>query len=210
MLPILRYIFIVIILSIVSLFITKLLRSKEILKSRNKLIYIIVAIVILQLARLPIENLIFKYNSTDKAFFCLGKGEYLGKEDGDNSCLLISNKDSENLYIYLRKENDYFSAPLFQPPKKYYLLDEKNGTSVSIFKEENTNNYYVIIFSTNILINSIKNNCVTDSNSSDFNRIEFQNKDINDYFYLYSAYVKNIDEEDYFIDINGHTYKVFK
>lgn len=138
----------------------------------------------------------------------MGKGEYLGKEDGDNSCLLISNKDSENLYIYLRKENDYFSAPLFQPPKKYYLLDEKNGTSVSMFKEENTNNYYVIIFSTNILINSIKNNCVTDSNSSDFNRIKFQNKDINDYFYLYSAYVKNINK-DYYINIDNHIYKIF-
>lgn len=208
MIPIIRFLFLFISLLIIVILSIRKLNVKKITKSSRIVIYIILISIIQQISRMPLENLMIKYDSTDKAFFYLGKGEYLGKEDGDNSCLLISNKDSENLYIYLRKENNYFSAPFFQPQKKYYLLDEKNGTSVSMFNEENTNNYYVVIFSTYILINDNENNYVTDSNSSDFNRIKLQDKDINNYFYLYSAYVKNINK-DYYININNHAYKVF-
>ena len=210
LLPILRYIFIVIILSIVSLFITKLLRSKEILKSRNKLIYIIVAILILQLARLPIENLIFKYNSTDKAFFCLGRGDCLGVEEGQDTSLIITENNSKQSYIYLNKENEYFKAPFLKPKSRVISLDTNNGVIVTLIQEKNTENYYAILTSSYALMNNEDENYISNSNYSTFHRLSYSNADKNNYFYLYSAYVKNVDEEDYFIDINGHTYKVFK
>lgn len=97
----------------------------SILIPKNEIIYIISVIVILQIAQLPIENLIFKYDSLDKAFFFLGKGEFLGSEEGENSSLLISNKDSTNSYIYLRKENNYLSAPFIQPKKFLIYLMRK-------------------------------------------------------------------------------------
>lgn len=209
MLSIIRFFFLFLCLLSCTILLIKILNKKNMLNQKNKIIYIISVIVILQIAQLPIENLIFKYDSLDKAFFFLGKGEFLGSEEGENSSLLISNKDSTNSYIYLRKENNYLSAPFIQPKKIFNLLDEENRTSVDMFKEENTNNYYIIIFTTNILMNNLGENYVTDNNNSTFHRLLYSSESRNDYFYLYSAYVKNIDEDNYYVKINDNEYKIF-
>lgn len=210
MIPIIRFLFVFISFLTIVILITRRFKIIKNSKSKRILIYIFAISIIQQISRIPLENLLIKYDSTDEAFFCLGRGDCLGVEEGQDTSLIITENNSKQSYIYLNKENEYFKAPFLKPKSRVISLDTNNGVIVTLIQEKNTENYYAILTSSYALINNEDENYISDSNYSTFHRLSYSNADKNNYFYLYSAYVKNVDEEDYFIDINGHTYKVFK
>lgn len=208
MLPIIRFGLLFAILFLISIFIIRKRKIKFFYGSKNVIFYLILISVITQISRMPFENLFVKYDSTDNAFFWLGKGDNLGTEEGKESCLIIVEKDSERSYIYLNKENEYFKAPFFEPKRKIVKFDNQVGIRVTLIQEKGTDNYYVVLLATSSIINVNQENYITDSNSSDFKRILFLDKKENNYFFQYSAYVENMSD-DYFIKINDNEYKVF-
>ena len=78
-----------------------------------------------------------------------------------------------------------------------------------MFQEKETQNYYVVLLTVHSLINDASDNSITDNQKTVFHRLFYQNEDKNNYFYLYSAYVENIDEDNYYVKINDNEYKVF-
>lgn len=210
MLPIIRFSLIFIIFLIISILIIKKFQRKDISKSKKVFIYFVIIVIIQQVASIPLENLFIKYDSTEKAFFCLGRGDCLGIEEGQESSLIIAENKSKQSYIYLDRENEYLKAPFFKPKRKVVSLDRDNGVIVTLIQEKNTQNYYIVLLATHTLMNNEYENYITDNKNSVFQRLLYLNEDKNNYFYLYSAYVENVDKDDYYVKINDNEYKVFK
>ncbi len=169
---------------------------------------LLIIVVIVKISSFPFENLVLKYQSPTQAFLYLGRGDFLGIEEGTNSCLLITNRGSKESYIYLEKEKDYFTVPFFEPKEEVIFGDRENGTNFTLFKEQETNNYYIIVFTTKAILDN--NGCIsiTDNRGSKFQRLFYSNDKKNESFYLYSTYVENIDDE-YYICINKNEYNLY-
>ena len=169
---------------------------------------LVIVIAIVRLSSLPFENLILRYDSPTEAFSYLGRGDYLGTEEGDASCLLITNENSKRSYIYLEKKEEYLVAPFLEVKKKIVLGDRENGINFTLIKEKNTKNFYVIIFTTKNIQNEHELVLVTDNYNSTFHRQMYSDEEQNEYAYLYSAYVEDIDDE-YHIYINDNEYTIY-
>lgn len=208
MIPIIRY-GIVFIAAFVPLIILFRKYRKNNLQKKYIAIYLVALSVVFNIARIPIENLFLKYDSPEEAFRYTGRGEYLGTEEGENSCLIISQHKSEQKNIYLKKENDYIKVPFFAPEEKFVSFGNNPHIIASLTKEEDTNNGYVVLILTYSSIND-KENCITDNMNSEFKRHLYSYEPKNDYFHIYSAYVENVDEDNYTVNIDGEDYEVFK
>lgn len=207
MIPVIRFLLLFISLLTVSIIFTRKIKIKKFSKSKRILIYFIIISIIQQISKIPLESLLIKYDSANMAFSYLGKGELLGIEEGEHSCLVITENNSEQSYIYLNKDNNYLKTPFFKPHKKVVSWD--NGAILTLFQEKETQNYYVVLLTVHSLINDASDNSITDNQKTVFHRLFYQNEDKNNYFYLYSAYVENIDEDNYYVKINDNEYKVF-
>lgn len=206
MVSIIRFCLLFIILFIIFLLLTHKYK-KNIGKWANLGFNLIIIVAIVKISSFPFENLIFKYQSPTQAFSYLGRGDYLGMEEGANSCILITNKGSEESYIYLEKEKDYFVAPFFKPKEEVFFGDKENGTNFTLIKEKGTNNCYIIVFTTKALLDNKGCISITDNKSSRFERILYSDDVRNISFYLYSTYVENMDN-NYCIYINGNEYNL--
>lgn len=208
MISIIRFCLLFTLLFIIFLFLFRKYKKKSFGKWGDLGFNLIIVIAIVKISSLPFENLILKYDSPTEAFRYLGRGDYLGTEEGDISCLLITNENSERSYIYLEKKGEYLAAPFFEVKEKIVLGDRENGTSFTLIKEKNTNNYYVIVFTTKNTKNEYGLVLVTDNYNSEFHRQMYSDEVQNEYAYLYSAYVEDVDDE-YRIYINDNEYIIY-
>ena len=112
MIPIIRYcgIFIIFLIPLILIFRRY---KKNNLQKKPIIIYLVLLAIVFNIAKLPIENVFLKYDSPEEAFDYVGKGEYLGAEEGEDSYLIILQHKSEQKNIYLSKENSYLKMPFF-------------------------------------------------------------------------------------------------
>ena len=99
--------------------------------------------------------------------------------------------------------------PFFAP--REYVVSFGNNPHIiaSLIREEDTNNGFVVLILTYSSINN-KDDYIIDNMNSIFKRHLYSDERKNDYFHIYSAYVENLDEENYVININGEEYAIFK
>ena len=95
MIPVIRFLLLFISLLTVSIIFTRKIKIKKFSKSKRILIYFIIISIIQQISKIPLESLLIKYDSANMAFSYLGKGELLGIEEGEHSCLVITENNSE-------------------------------------------------------------------------------------------------------------------
>ncbi len=200
--PIIRFIVLLVIGILLTLLIAKILIKKQIIKPENKVIYVVAAVIIIQIAQIPIENVVMKFQSPEKAFSYLNMGDYYGTEEGESSALVISKYKSEHELVYFDKENGYYKAPFIEPSCKI-LNDANNQVTCNVISEKGTENCYVVL----IVLESdtAKERCVvSDSKSSVFQRHLYSgsSKQMNKFVSLYSTYVKNMDDS-YFLELDG-------
>ena len=208
MIPIIRYcgIFIIFLIPLILIFRRY---KKNNLQKKPVIIYLVLLAIVFNIAKLPIENVFLKYDSPEEAFDYVGKGEYLGAEEGEDSYLIISQYKSEQKNIYLSKENSYLKMPFFAPREDVVSFGNNPHIIASLIREEDTNNGFVVLILTYSSINN-KDDYIIDNMNSKFKRHLYSDERKNDYFHIYSAYVENLDEENYIININGEEYAVFK
>ena len=208
MIPIIRYcgIFIIFLIPLILIFRRY---KKNNLQKKPIIIYLVLLAIVFNIAKLPIENVFLKYDSPEEAFDYVGKGEYLGAEEGEDSYLIILQHKSEQKNIYLSKENSYLKMPFFAPREEVVSFGNNPHIIASLIREEDTNNGFVVLILTYSSINN-KDDYIIDNMNSKFKRHLYSDERKNDYFHIYSAYVENLDEENYIININGEEYAVFK
>lgn len=207
MIPIIRYgiVFVAAIIPLIIVF-------RKYIKNNNQKKYIVIYLallsVVFSIARFPIENLFLKYDSPEEAYHYTERGEYLGTEEGENSYLIISQHKSEQKNIYLSKEKNYLKMPFSPPKEKLVSFGHDPNIIASFIREEDSNNGFIVLILTYSSIND-KENYITDNMNSEFKRHLYSDERKNDYFHIYSAYVENLDENNYVINIDGEEYEVF-
>lgn len=205
MVPIIRFCLLFVLFFIVFLLFIRKYKKRRFGKWVDLGFNLIIIVAIVKISSFPFENLIFKYQSPTQAFSYLGRGDCLGIEESADSCILITNKGSEESYIYLEKEKDYFVAPFFKPKEEVIFGDRENGTNFTLIKEKGTSNYYIIVFTTKAILDNKECISITDNKNSRFQRLLYSDNIRNKSFYLYSTYVENMDN-NYCIYINENEY----
>ena len=174
-----------------------------------KVVIFFIAIVAAKvIASVPIENLVLTYGSMDEAFSYIGKGDMLGYQDGENSCLIISEKKSEHEYLYLNRVDNELKAPFFEPSKRMKILDKNYSLWAVVIEEKDTDNYYAVLSVSKSQIENFNDDCIQDSKNSVFKKISYADKDKDEHFGFYSAYVEKPDA-DYTARIGEKEYRIF-
>ena len=177
----------------------KLCKKKNII---NTLLMIFSVIICLTVFSFRIEYLFLEFESPENAFKNSEyKGRIFKKLDTENSTLLVYYNDSIESCILLDKTDSKWKIPI---TKTYYQTKVlADGTFLSVYKEKDNNNYYIIV---TLNLNS---KVIADSRNSVFEPYyasEFEKN--TDYFSNYITFIENMDEK-YYIKIDDRIYYIY-
>ena len=195
-----------IIILIISLVICK--RKKKKIKRNTVIIFVIIWGVILSLSYfLPVENLFYTFKTPEKVFEYISEGEIFGIVHSKDSSLGLTYIDNSttSYIIAMKSENGWkIGNNLFL---KHALRSDCDGTSITVYNYQNSNDYYIILYQS--LVEANKNLLsITDNVNTEFNNFSknIENADMKDI--IYYGYTNKFTDS-YRITIDGKTYSFF-
>ena len=152
-----------------------------------------------------IENLFIKYDSPELAFQNGGfEGSIIKTIDTENSTLIIYGSKTTQSSILLNKIGSKWQIPFMYG--EYHQKRIHNNGFISLYRESNSNNCYIIISAFNIDVN------ITDNHNSNFEEYSLSSHNSIEYnkpFKNYVAFIEDLDK-DYYISIGNEKLFLFK
>lgn len=178
--------------------------KRKMIKIRKKIvIFLLLIAAYVMLAYLPFENIYMTFSSPEEAYAYTNpkRLDVICKIDGTESTLLVSREESGDNYILVsRKDTGWKIGTGFEINNVAERI--QNGTLIKIIQYRGHDDYYVILFDLKDSIHTI-----SDHMDSTFFELQKDNSVLSTKVYI--AHIADI-QTDYYVEINGIKYFVFK
>lgn len=172
--------------------------SKIQYKRRSYLISLICAILIIVFSNLlPIENAFITFSTPESAFSYVNTGNIKLVIDGSQTDFVVAEKGDAKIYSIIPKTENGWKLGMGKDTKK---INQKSfdGIVIYVYQYKNTNDYYITVLNTNGGMLEL-----SDNYNSTFYHLDQVNKELNETFYTYYAYIEALNEQ-YALSINGN------
>lgn len=162
----------------------------------------LVAFVLVLLSGLtPVENVFVTFSSPQSAYNYMYMDKAKLVVEGTSTAFVAGGEKEDSPYIIIPRSDTGWKLAVGLDMKT--IIQKMTGeVTYCVYQYKHSEEYYITIHD----FNGAKSD-VTDSCNSKFYRLGKYNKWIDETFYIYYAYVHNLDDK-YTLTVNGKTYSV--
>lgn len=180
-----------------------LIKKSHIINKRKwSLVAFVVAIILTTVSALiPIEDAFVTFSSPESAFGYVNTGNVKLVVSGKKTDFVIAGKSNTDIYVIIPKSNIGWKLGLGLDTKRI-IQKISDGITIYVYQYKNSDDYYITVFDTNGGTSEI-----TDNHGSEFYYLDKTNNALNKTFYIYYAYVENLNDT-YILTVNGKVISV--